>query len=222
MLWELDHKQGCTTKNWWFWTVVLEKTFESPLDSTEITPVNPKGNQFWIFIGRTDAEAEALILSPLDGKNWLIGKVPDAGKDWRQEERDDWGWDGWMASPTEWTWVWVSSRRSLACCSPWGRKQLDMTEQLNWTELKFKKSLTIHLFQFFIILFIVFFYFLTGSRLWIVSDIGSWKMFFQHSCFFSIMCPEFARFWMNEKSGILKSVCGVIGQRWFSVGAKAR
>ena len=82
-MWELDHKESWVLKNWCFWTVVLEKTPESPLNC-KIKPVNPKGNQSWIFIGRTDAEAETPILWPLDTKNWLIGKDPDAGKDWRQ------------------------------------------------------------------------------------------------------------------------------------------
>ena len=84
---ELDYKESWALKNWCFWTVVLEKTLESPLDCKEIQPVHPKGNQSWIFIGRTDNEAETLILWPLDAKNWLIGKDPDAGKDWRQEEK---------------------------------------------------------------------------------------------------------------------------------------
>ena len=86
-MWELDHKEGCTLKNWCFWTVMLEKTLESPLDYKEIQPVHPKRNQSWIFIGRTDAEAQTPILWPLDVKNWLIGKDPDAGKDWKQEEK---------------------------------------------------------------------------------------------------------------------------------------
>ena len=86
-MWELDHKKGWAPKNWCFWTVVLEKTLESPLDSKEIKPVNPKGNQPWIFIGRTDAEAKTPILWPPDVKNWLIWKDPDAGKDWRREEK---------------------------------------------------------------------------------------------------------------------------------------
>ena len=85
-MWELDHKEGWEPKNWCFWTVVLEKTLESPLDCKEIRTVNPKGNQSWIFIGRTDAEAEAPVLWPPDVKNWLIWEVPDAGKDWRQED----------------------------------------------------------------------------------------------------------------------------------------
>ena len=86
-MWELDYKENCAWKNWCFWTVVLEKTLESPLDSKEIHLVNPKGNQSWIFIGRTDAEAETLILWPPDVKNQLIWKDPDTGKIWRQEEK---------------------------------------------------------------------------------------------------------------------------------------
>ena len=109
-MWELDYKESWVPKNWCFWTVVLEKTLQSLLDCKEMQPVNPKGNQFWIFIERMDAEAENPILWPLNAKNWLIGKDPDAGKDWGQKEKgDNRGWDGWMASPTQWTWVWVSS-----------------------------------------------------------------------------------------------------------------
>ena len=84
-MWELDYKESWVPKNWWFWTVVLEKTLECPLDCKKSHPVNPKGNQSWIFIGRTDAEANTPILWPPDVKNWLIGKDPDAGKDWRWE-----------------------------------------------------------------------------------------------------------------------------------------
>ena len=86
-MWELDHKQGWVPKNWCFWTVVLKKNFESPLDYKEIQPVHPKGNQSWIFIWRTDAEAETPILWPPDAQSWLIWKDPDAGKDWGQEEK---------------------------------------------------------------------------------------------------------------------------------------
>ena len=86
-MWKLDHKEGWAPKNWCFWTVVLEKTLESSLDSKEIKPVNPKGNQPWIFIARSDAEAETPVFWPPDAKNWLIGKDPDAGKDRRQEEK---------------------------------------------------------------------------------------------------------------------------------------
>ena len=86
-MWELDHKESWAQKNWCFWTVVLAKALESPLDCRNIQPVHPKGNQSWIFIGRTDAEAEAPILWPPDVKSWLIWKAPDAGKDWRQEDK---------------------------------------------------------------------------------------------------------------------------------------
>ena len=87
LIWELDYKESWALKNWCFWTVVLEKTLKSPLDGKEIKPVNRKGNQSWIFTGRTDAEAETPILWPPDTKSWLIGKDPDAGKDWGQEEQ---------------------------------------------------------------------------------------------------------------------------------------
>ena len=127
-------------KNWCFWTVVLEKTLESPLDCKEIQPVHPKGDQSWVFIGRADAEAETPILWPPDVESWLILK-----RLWCWEglgvggEGDDRGWDGWMASPTRWTWVWVDSgswwwtRRPGMLWSSWGRKELDTTERL--TEL---------------------------------------------------------------------------------------
>ena len=108
-MWELDYKESWELKNWCFRTVVLEKTLESPLDCKEIQPVNPKGNQSWIFIGRMDAEAETPLLWPPDVKNWLIGKDPKSGNNWRQEEEgNDRGWGGWMASLTQWTWVWIS------------------------------------------------------------------------------------------------------------------
>ena len=102
-MWELDYKESWAPKNWCFWTVVLEKTFESPLDWMEIQPINPKGNQTWILIERTDTES-AILWQP-DAKNWLLGKDPDAGEDWRQEEEGMTGWDRWMISLTQWTWV---------------------------------------------------------------------------------------------------------------------
>ena len=139
-MWELDHKESWALKNWCFWTVVLEKILDSPLDSQEIQPVNPKGNQSWIFIGRTDAEAETLILWPHDAKNWLFRKDPDAGKNWRHEEKgmteDEMvGWHHWLdghefeQAPGD-----GDGQGSPACCSPRGCKQSDMTEQLNWTD----------------------------------------------------------------------------------------
>ena len=86
-MWELDDKEGWAPKNWCFWTVVLEKTLEGPLDCKEIQPVHPKGDQFWVFIGRTDVEDETPVLWPPDVKGWLIWKDPDAGRDWGQEEK---------------------------------------------------------------------------------------------------------------------------------------
>ena len=112
--WELDYKESWVLKNWCFCTVVLEKTFESPLDCKEIQPVHPKQDQSWVFIGRTDVEAETPILWPPDAMGWLIWKDSDTGKDWGQEEKGTshqmMRWDGWMASLTQWTWVWVDSR----------------------------------------------------------------------------------------------------------------
>ena len=132
-MWNLDHKEGWVPKNWYFWTVVLEKTLENPLDSEEIKPASPKGDQSWIFIGRTDAEAEAPILWPPDAKNWLIGKDPDAGKDWRQEEKrvteDEMvGWHHCLnGHEFEQTPENSEGQRSLTCCSPWRHKESDMT-----------------------------------------------------------------------------------------------
>ena len=147
-MWELDYKQSWAPKNWCFWTVVLEKTLEGPLDYKEIKPGNPKGNQSWIFICRTDAEAEAPIFWPPDAKNWLSGKDPDAGNDWRQEEKgmteDEMvGWHHQLDGHEFEQALGVGERQgNLACFSPWGRKESDTTERLNWTDV----SLNILLF----------------------------------------------------------------------------
>ena len=139
-MWELDYKEGWAPKNWCFWTVVLEKTLESPLDCKEIKPVNPKGNQSWLFIGRTDAEAETPLLWPPDMKNWLTGIDPDAGKGWRQEEREmtEDEMVGWHHQLKEHEFEQApgigDGQGSLSCCSPWGHKESDRTEWLNWTE----------------------------------------------------------------------------------------
>ena len=123
-MWDLDSKENWVPKNWCFWTVVLEKTLENPLDCKEIKPVHPKGNQSWIFIGRTDAEAETPILWPADAKNWLIGKDPNAGKNWRQEENvmteDEMiGWHHQLnGRESEQAPGVGDGQRSLACCSP--------------------------------------------------------------------------------------------------------
>ena len=140
-MWELDHKESWVSKNWYFWTVVLEKTLESPLDCKEMQPVHPKGNQSWIFIGRTDAKVEAPILCPPDAKNWLIGKDPDAVKDWRREEKGmtedemvGWhhrliGYEFEQAPGVD------DGQGSLACCSPWGHKVgHDWVTELDWTD----------------------------------------------------------------------------------------
>ena len=141
-MWELDHKESWAPKNWCFWTLVLQKTLERPLDCKEIQLVHRKGNQSWIFTGRTDAEAEAETpkLWPSDSKNWLIWKDPDAEKDWRQEEKgmteDEMvGWHHWLdGHEFEWALEVGDGQGSLVCCSPWGLQESDMTEPLSWTE----------------------------------------------------------------------------------------
>ena len=144
-MWELDYKESWVPKNWCFWTMVLEKTLESPLDCKEIQPVPPKGNQSWIFIGRTDAEAETPVLRPPDAKSGLIWKDPDAGKDWRQEEKvmieDEMvGWHHWLdGHEFKQATVVGDGQGSLACCSPWGCNEFD-TAELNWTKQKGNSS----------------------------------------------------------------------------------
>ena len=140
-MWELDNKVGRVPKNICFQIVVLQKTLESPLDNKEFKPVNPKENQPWIFIGRSDVKAEAPILWPPDENSLLIGKDPDAGKDWRQREKrlteDEMvGWHQWFTGhelgKTSGN---GEGQRSLACCSSWGHKESDMTWRLNNTAL---------------------------------------------------------------------------------------
>ena len=141
-MWELAHKESWAQKNWCFWTVVLEKTLESPLDCKEIKSVNPKGNQSWVFIERIDAEAETPILWPPDVKNWLTGKDPDAGKDWRREKKgmteDEMvGWHHWLhGHEFEKTPGVGDGQGSLVSCNLWRCKELDTTEWLNWLTIK--------------------------------------------------------------------------------------
>ena len=136
----MNHKEGWAPKNWCFLTVVLEKTPECSLNIKKIKLVNPKGNQSWIYIGRTDAETETSILWPPEEKNWLIGKYPDSGKDWSQEEKgtteDEMvGWHHWLDGyEFEQALRIGDGQGSLACCISWGSKELDTTEWLNWTE----------------------------------------------------------------------------------------
>ena len=139
-MWELDCEEGWAPKNWCFWALVLEKTLESPLDCKEIQLVYSKGDQSWVFFGRTDAKAETSVLWPPHVKSWLIGKDSDAGRDWGQDEKgmteDEMA--GWHHQPDGCEFGWTSGvgdgQRGLACCSSWGRKESDTTEQLNWTE----------------------------------------------------------------------------------------
>ena len=146
-MWELDCDESWELKNWCFWTVVLEKTLESPLDCKGIQPVHSKGDQSWVFFGRNDAKAETPILWPPHAKSWLIGKDPDAGRDWGQEEKEttedemvrchhqlDGREFGWTLGVGD-------GQGGLACYGPWGRKELDTTERLNWTELQPESSL---------------------------------------------------------------------------------
>ena len=137
-MWDLDYKESWVPKNRCFWTVVLQKTLESPLDCNEIQPVHQKGNQSWKFIGRTDAEDETPKLLPSDAKNWLIWKDSDAAKDWRREgkgttEDEMAGWHhGLDGCEFEWTPGAGDGQGGLACCSPWGCKELDWVTELNW------------------------------------------------------------------------------------------
>ena len=145
-MWELDYKESWMLKNWCFWTVVLEKTLESPLDCKELKPFSPKGNQSWIFIGRTDAEAETSILWLSDAKNWLIGKDCDTAKDWRQEEK------GMTEDEMVESHHWLDEhtfeqapghdegQESLVCYNPWGCKEPDVTEWLSWIELRLNEQ----------------------------------------------------------------------------------
>ena len=140
-MWELDCEESWVPKNWCFWTVVLEKTHESPLDCKEIQPVHSKGDQSWVLIGRTDAKAETPVLWPPHAKSWLIGKDSDAGRDCGQEkgmtEDEMAGWHHWLdGHESEWTPGDGDRQGGLACCDSWGHKELDTTERLIWSDLK--------------------------------------------------------------------------------------
>ena len=140
-MWDWDYKESWGPKNWCFWTVVLEKSLESPVSASRSKLVHPKGDQSWIFIGRNDSEAEDPILWPPDMKNSLTGEDPDAGKGWRQEEKgmtedEMLGWHHWLDEHEFEQAPGVGDGQgSLVCCSPWGHKESDTTEQLNWTEV---------------------------------------------------------------------------------------
>ena len=140
-MWELACEESWVPKNWCFWTVVLEKTLESPLDCREIQPVHPKGDQSWVFFGRNNAKAKTPILWPPHAKSWLIGKDSDAGRDWGLEEKgmteDEMaGWHHRLdGREFQWSPGVGDGQGGLACCNSWGCKELDTTEWLNWTEL---------------------------------------------------------------------------------------
>ena len=139
-MWELDYKERWVQKNWCFWTVVLEKILEIPLDCKEIQPVHSKGDQSWVFFGRTDAKAETLVPWQPHVKSWLTGKDSDAGRDWGQEEKgtteDEMaGWHYQLdGRESEWNPGVGDGQGGLACCNSWGCKELDPTEWLNWTD----------------------------------------------------------------------------------------
>ena len=154
-MWELDHRESWAPKNWCFWNMVFENTLESPLDCKDIMPINPKGNQSWIFIGRTDAETP--ILWPPYAKNWLIRKDPDAGNNWRQPpasplkaspskgmtENEMVGWHHWLDGHEFEQAPGTGARQeSLGCCNQWSHKESDMTERLNWTEFQFSMTIS--------------------------------------------------------------------------------
>ena len=147
---ELDCEESWALKNWWFWTAVLEKTLESPLNCKEIQPVHPKGDQSRVFIGRTDAKAETPILWPPHVKSWLTGKDSDSGRDWGQKEKGTTedkmaGWHHRLdGHEFEWTPGVGDGQRGLACCDSWGFKESDTTEWLKWTLEHFYKLHFIH------------------------------------------------------------------------------
>ena len=140
-MWELDCEESWVLKNWCFWTVVLEKTLESPLDCKEIQPVHSEGDQPWDFYGRNDAKDETPVLWPRHAKSWLIGKDSDAGRDWGQEEKgttedEMTGWHHWLdGRQSQWTPGVGDGQGGLVCCNSWGHKELDTTEQLIWSDL---------------------------------------------------------------------------------------
>ena len=153
---ELDCEESWAPKNWCFWTVVLEKTPESPLDCKEIQSVHSEGDQPWDFFGRNDAKAETPVLWPPHAKSWLIGKDSDAGRDWGQEEKgtteDEMaGWHHWLdGCASEWTLGIGDGQGGLVCCNSWCHKKLDTTERLNWTELLLGRRVMINLDSIFI------------------------------------------------------------------------
>jgi len=158
-MWELDCEESWAPNNWCSWTVVLEKTLESPLDCTEIQPVHSEGDQPWVFFRRNDAKAETLVLWPPHAKSWLIGKHPDAGRNWGQEEKgtteDEMAeWHPLLdGHESQWTPGVCDGQGGLACCNLWGHKESDMTERLIWSDLTHTKMYNIYLSGFLFLLY---------------------------------------------------------------------
>ena len=183
-MWELDCEESWAPMNWFFWTVVLEKTLESPLDCKEIQPVHSKRDQPWVFFERNDAKAETPVLWPPHAKSWLIGKDSDAGRDWGQEKKgtteDEMaGWHHLLnGHEFGWTLGVGDGQGGLACCNSWGRKELDTTERLNWTEdfyIQGEKKIMIYKMT------ILFFCYQNGNKIWkwkILQIKLSWKQCF--------------------------------------------
>ena len=218
-MWELDHKESWAPENWCFWTVVLEKTLEGPLDCKEIKPVNPKTNQSRIFDGRTDAEAKAPLLWAPDVKSWLIGKDPKTGKDWGQEEKgvtedEIIGWHHRVCGHEFEQALGVGDGQgSLVCCSPCCCKELYMTEWLNWIDPIYSCWVEVANFFFFeIYLFILFMAVLSlCCCMWAFSSYGKWRLL-SSCCVRASHCNN-SSYWGTQAPGCVGSVvvaCGLL------------
>ena len=179
-MWELDCEESWGQKNWCFWTVVLEKTLESPLDCKEIQPVHSEGDQSWVFFGRNDAKAETPVLWPPHAKSWLTGKDCDAGRDWGQEkgmtEDEMAAGHHWLdGCESEWTMGVGDGQGGLVCCASWGRKESDRTEQLKWTELNYSTIALEPTHMLFLLRFIK--RFILCFKWFLKSWYGTWKYF---------------------------------------------
>ena len=210
-MWELDHKESWVPKNWCFWTVVLEKTLESPLDWKEIQPVHPKGDQSWVFIGRTDTEAETPILWPPHAKNWLIWKDPDAGKDWGQEEKGTTEDEmvGWHHQLSGHGFVWTpgvgDGQGGLVCCGSWGHSRTCWAAKLNWVSPTITLTIKGTLANFstpmkgWVDIFISFYWFAKGTH-WKYTKYQNLKHFVCHYHVASFLWLEGKFLWISMPS----------------------